>query len=493
MTDGKIKMHKLPLAALIQDDDIFIIENDTTTQKISLGSLINYIKKHEEILDYFVKQSSVDSAGGIAPLDGSRKVPCNNLPLGSTENTILDGALGKSLSDSLSAHLADKDNPHALTKSQIGLSDVDNTADTVKPVSAPQQKAIDAAYAGSNAYTDAKIAELIDGAPSTLDTLGKIAKALQDGSSIGEALDAAIAAKASQEELDAHAKNDTLHITASERAKWNNKMEASADASNTTVTFSEAPSLSPINTGEKTGDIMGKISKAVTSLIGHISSRAAADSFGHVKLSDTYRNAVSEGAAANGMGASQKALADAYSALNNNLTDSLGGITFGVDANGNYGYIKAGADTVTPFKTDSPRELNLYGSANVTYIFLLDSADYSAYNIETAGGYLNSSRVIFFKVPDLDSNISIFSTAPVIKTVRWLGYCFREDGTISQQDDSAGWATMFIPENGLYTFTLREISEQYPSLTHGGVVGLGLYQYATASMGNHSLNSTVKW
>ena len=41
----------------------------------------------------------------------------------------------------------------------------------------------------------------------------------------------------------------------------------------------------------------------------------------------------------------------AISALNSNLADSLGGITFGVDADGNYGYKKAGADTVTPFKS----------------------------------------------------------------------------------------------------------------------------------------------
>lgn len=31
------------------------------------------------------------------------------------------------------------------------------------------------------------------------------------------------------------------------------------------------------------------------------------------------------------------------------VTDSLGGMTFGIDENGNYGYIKAGADTVIPF------------------------------------------------------------------------------------------------------------------------------------------------
>lgn len=35
----------------------------------------------------------------------------------------------------------------------------------------------------------------------------------------------------------------------------------------------------------------------------------------------------------------------------NQLNNSLGGLQFGIDENGNYGYIKAGADTVTPFKS----------------------------------------------------------------------------------------------------------------------------------------------
>ena len=229
---------------------------------------------------------------------------------------------------------------------------MDNTADIAKPVSTLQQNAIDIAYANSNAYTDVKFAELIDGAPSTLDTLGEIAQALQEGGGISDALDAAIGSKASRAELDSHTENDTIHITASERTKWNSKMGNTEDAGDTTVTFSEAADLSNINSGEKTGSIMGKISKAISTLISHISSKATADTFGHVKLSNTYQNAVADGDAANGMGASQKALADAYSALNSNLTDSLGGITFGVDDDGNYGYIKAGADTVTPFKKD---------------------------------------------------------------------------------------------------------------------------------------------
>lgn len=33
------------------------------------------------------------------------------------------------------------------------------------------------------------------------------------------------------------------------------------------------------------------------------------------------------------------------------VNDSLGGMTFGIDENGNYGYIKVGADSVTPFSS----------------------------------------------------------------------------------------------------------------------------------------------
>ena len=388
MANGKIKIKELPETATVKDNDIFIIENDTTTQKISLGSLINYIKEHKEIAEHFVKQSAVGSANGIAPLDSNRRIPSASLPFGSTENTVYDGALGQALSDSLSFHQADTGNPHAVTKSQVGLSEVDNTADISKPVSTLQQQAIDTAYAGSNAYTDAKIAELIDGAPSTLDTLGEIAQALQEGGGISDALDAAIGTKASRAELDSHTGNDTIHITASERTKWNSKMGSTEDAGNTTVTFSEASDLSNINSGEKTGTIMGKISKAVSTLISHLSSKAAADEFGHVRLSDTYQNALTDGAAANGVGASQKALADAYSTLNGNLVDSLGGITFGVDADGNYGYIKAGADTVTPFNESNIKmgvsNTNVFTLSNLpfepNYISVLSKTSYTGSN-----------------------------------------------------------------------------------------------------------------
>lgn len=108
-----------------------------------------------------------------------------------------------------------------INPTNIGLGSVNNTSDKDKPVSTAQQKAIDVAYANSNKYTDQKIANLINGAPETMDTLKEVSDAISASKSTEEALNKAIGTKANQTELDTHTGNDTIHITASERAKWN--------------------------------------------------------------------------------------------------------------------------------------------------------------------------------------------------------------------------------------------------------------------------------
>lgn len=49
----------------------------------------------------------------------------------------------EALSEDVSEHISDLDNPHQVTKGQVGLSNVDNTADKDKPVSSVQQAALD--------------------------------------------------------------------------------------------------------------------------------------------------------------------------------------------------------------------------------------------------------------------------------------------------------------------------------------------------------------
>lgn len=154
------------------------------------------------------------------------------------------------------------------TKNEIGLENVDNTSDLNKPVSIAQQKAIDDAYANSNGYTDQKISELINGAPTSLDTLGELAKAMTDNADVVSALEQAIGSKANQNEFDSHVGNDTIHITSSERNKWNSAISGTDDTKDNIVSFTSNDTTNPISwsdvsaltSGEKHTSIFTKIS-----------------------------------------------------------------------------------------------------------------------------------------------------------------------------------------------------------------------------------------
>ena len=71
----------------------------------------------------------------------------------------------------VNAHIAEEDNPHAVTKAQIGLGNVDNTSDTNKPVSTAMQAELDKKVNSSQVLTDvpanAKFTDTIYSHPST--------------------------------------------------------------------------------------------------------------------------------------------------------------------------------------------------------------------------------------------------------------------------------------------------------------------------------------
>ncbi|SFU35958.1 hypothetical protein [Butyrivibrio sp. INlla21] len=61
-------------------------------------------------------------------------------------NTVIDGQL-KTNADAISSHANNVNNPHGVTAAQVGLGNVNNTADSVKPVSTPQSQYIASAVA----------------------------------------------------------------------------------------------------------------------------------------------------------------------------------------------------------------------------------------------------------------------------------------------------------------------------------------------------------
>lgn len=195
------------------------------------------------------------------------------LTLGNTHDTAFYGDFGKTAYD----HSQETGNPHNTTYEDVGADKVGSantaltsaksytdekitevntelgkraltseltihTSDKVVHITVEERTAWDESYQNAVAYTDQRIAALINGAPETLDTLKEIADAMEQNKSVVEALNNAIGTKANQAEFNSHESNTTVHITAVERKKWNeyttqiSNLNKSIDTINKTLT-----------------------------------------------------------------------------------------------------------------------------------------------------------------------------------------------------------------------------------------------------------------
>lgn len=169
----------------------------------------------------------------------------------------------------ITTHTENRGNPHAVTKAQIGLGNVDNTSDLKKPISTAQQTAMDTHYQQATGYTDTKIAALINGAPSTLDTLGEIATAMQKNENVVNALDQAIGSKASEADFEGHRRDKSNpHSVTKNQVGLGNVPNVSTN--DQTPTYTEATTLAELASGEKLSAAFGKlklVTKNVISLV----------------------------------------------------------------------------------------------------------------------------------------------------------------------------------------------------------------------------------
>lgn len=97
-------------------------------------------------------------------------VVSESLALGETTSTAYRGDRGRVAYD----HTLRTDNPHGVTKEQIGLTNVDNTSDAAKPVSTPQQIALDSKVNRANPGVESAYVVAADGSDTTI----RVAEAL---------------------------------------------------------------------------------------------------------------------------------------------------------------------------------------------------------------------------------------------------------------------------------------------------------------------------
>lgn len=240
---------------------------NTTADKTPI-SLDNLARNNERMKEYIQGEIDKIPTGGSITIDDALSDTSKN----PVQNKVINTALTNKAN---SSHTHTKseitDFPTSLPASDVkawAKADTKPTY-TASEVGADASGSANTALTNAKSYTDTKIADLINGAPTTLDTLGEIATAMEENQSVVEALNTAIGTKATASDLTAHIgnKSNPHGVTKSQVGLGNVPNVATNDQ---TPSYTEATSLTKLSSGEKLSVAFGKISKAITDLISHI-------------------------------------------------------------------------------------------------------------------------------------------------------------------------------------------------------------------------------
>ena len=169
--NGKIPDSQLPgkVVQVFGIDHFVDSKDQIPTSRLVVGTTY-YVKEDKKIYtaisDTTVDEGKTPEKGTIYSnrdtnyiyrWDGTDLVEIGNpIHLGETEGTAYEGNKGKATTDKLNKHVANTENPHNVTKAQVGLANVDNTSDMDKPISTATQEALDKITSDVESHTTNK-------------------------------------------------------------------------------------------------------------------------------------------------------------------------------------------------------------------------------------------------------------------------------------------------------------------------------------------------
>ena len=169
--NGKIPDSQLPgkVVQVFGIDHFVDSKDQIPTSRLVVGTTY-YVKEDKKIYtaisDTTVDEGKTPEKGTIYSnrdtnyiyrWDGTDLVEIGNpIHLGETEGTAYEGNKGKATTDKLNEHVANTENPHNVTKAQVGLANVDNTSDMDKPISTATQEALDKITSDVESHTTNK-------------------------------------------------------------------------------------------------------------------------------------------------------------------------------------------------------------------------------------------------------------------------------------------------------------------------------------------------
>lgn len=225
----------------------FLVESDTRKIKIGDGvnkySALKYANMTPEEVDALVKQSS-HSHSNKAILDATTasfttalKSKLDGIAAGAEANVQSDWNILDSSSDAFI-----KNKPTSMPASDVHEWAKAETKPTytATEVGADPTGSSAKALTDAKSYADKKVADLVNGAPGTMDTLKEVSDALDANKDVVDALNAAIGTKANQSDLTAHTGNVDIHVTKEKKTAW--------DSAATHAGTAHAPSNAERNT-----------------------------------------------------------------------------------------------------------------------------------------------------------------------------------------------------------------------------------------------------
>lgn len=205
----------------------FLVESDTRKIKIGDGvnkySALKYANMTPEEVDTLVKQSS-HAHSNKAILDATTasfttalKSKLDGIAAGAEANVQSDWNVNESTSDAFI-----KNKPTSLPASDVHEWAKAETKPTytATEVGADPTGSSAKALTDAKSYADKKVADLVNGAPETMDTLKEVSDALDKNKDVVDALNASIGNKANQSDLTAHTGNVDIHVTKEKKTAW---------------------------------------------------------------------------------------------------------------------------------------------------------------------------------------------------------------------------------------------------------------------------------
>lgn len=239
---------------------------------------------------------------------------------------------GTDAQSTINTHAARTDNPHSVTKAQVGLSNVNNTADSAKPVSTAQATAIatakSEAITEANGYTDEKIGLLMNNSSEAVDSIMELNTAMEENEEVVAALEQAIGTKANKSEIPtgftitAEAADDDIVVLAGESGTNKVKYTATHAKKGPSSAYTSGNTTTSISGSAGSGTI--KIPQITVDTYGHVT--AAADESVTITLPtvpSVVDNLTSTSVTSPLSAAQGKALNDKITAINTNM-ENLG-------------------------------------------------------------------------------------------------------------------------------------------------------------------------